>query len=238
CEVCLGGMMVIPLAFMFLDIHNARIDSTFSLAFNVLPTVFHRMPMGDAFGAMFFSMIFIAAVTSSISMLQPAIAFLEEGFSMGRRLSVTLLAFIVTLGALIVIYFSKDLIALDTADFWVGNFLVFVFGLIQTILFGWVFGVERGRQEMLNGAEIPVPRLYWFIIKYVSPVYLLAIFIGFCWYNLGSYWKSITDPNHREVPFVLAFIVGVGLFFGILIWLAGKRWDEQRPLPAEEDVIP
>ncbi|MCE5229633.1 sodium:calcium symporter, partial [bacterium] len=54
CEVCLGGMMVIPLAFMFLDINNAKLDSTFSLAFTVLPTVFHRMPLGDVFGAMFF----------------------------------------------------------------------------------------------------------------------------------------------------------------------------------------
>ncbi len=239
CEVCLGGMMTIPLAYLFLDVqatHNIRLDSSFSLGFTVLPTVFHRMPMGDLFGGLFFFMLFIAAITSSISMLQPAIAFLEEGFGLGRRFSVLLLAFIVSLGALIVIYFSKGLVALDTFDFWVGNYLVFTFGMIEFILFGWVFGARRAREEMLKGAEIPVPRIYWFLVKYVSPVYLLAIFLLFCRYKMKDYIVAIMQD--KVVEYVLAFIVSVAVFFGMLIWQAGKRWDERRPLRAEEDVIP
>lgn len=239
CEVCLGGMMTIPLAYLFLEVQgaqNIRLDSSFSLGFTVLPTVFHRMPLGDVFGAMFFFMLFIAAITSSISMLQPAIAFLEEGFALGRHLSVLLLAFIVSIGALIVIYFSKGLIALDTFDFWTGNFLIYFFGMVQTILFGWVFGIKRGRQEMLKGAEMPVPRMFWFVIKYVSPVYLLVIFVLFCYYNIGDYYRAaVKDP---AVIYVMAFILAVLVFFGLLIWLAGKRWDEERPIPAQEDVIP
>ncbi|MEN6627556.1 MAG: sodium-dependent transporter [Candidatus Sumerlaeia bacterium] len=237
CEVCLGGMMVIPLAFMFLDVRNVQLDSTFSVAFTVLPTVFHRMPLGDMFGALFFAMIFIAAITSSISMLQPAIAFLEEGFAMGRRLSVTLLALIVSIGALIAIFFSKNLLALDTMDFWVGNFLVFVLGMIQIILFGWVFGVERAKAEISKGAEIPVPRPFWFVVKYVSPVYLLAIFAGFCYDKLAGYYKTIFQSEDRVAAFVLTFVLAVALFFAVLIWLAGKRWEEKHPI-SEEDVIP
>ena len=92
-----------------------------ALGFHALPTVFCRMPAGDFFGTIWFVMLFVAAITSSLSMLQPGIAFLEEGFGLGRRASVTCLGFIVATGGLIVIYFSKDLLALDTMDFWIGH---------------------------------------------------------------------------------------------------------------------
>lgn len=239
CEVCLGGMMIVPLSFMFMDIQNVDLGSGLTLGFKVLPTVFHRMPMGDVFGALFFFMLFIAAITSSISMLQPAIAFLEEGFAMGRRFSVTLLALIVSIGAVMVIFFSKNLTALATLDFWVSNFLVFILGMIQIVLFAWVFGVRRARQEMLKGAEIPVPRVFWFVVKYISPVYLLAIFIGFCWRNLPDNYQAILDSKDRDVILlVLAFVFGVAIFFGVLVRLAGKRWEESHPIPLREDAIP
>ncbi len=237
CEVCLGGLMVVPLAFLFLDINQVGF-STFSLGFYTLPSVFHRMPFGDLFGFFFFLMLFIAALTSSLSMLQPAIAFLEEGFDLGRRLSVTFLAMIVSAGALIVVYFSQDLVALDTMDFWVGSFLIFVLAMIQTIIFGWVFGTTRGRREMMKGAEIKIPPFFWFVIKYVSPVYLIAIFVGFCWLNLPGYITAITEGKHRDIVlYVLAFLCAIAFFFGFLIHLAGRRWDRHAPLD-QEDSLP
>ena len=73
-----------------------------------------------------------------------------------------------------VVYFSKDLMALDTIDFWVGTFCIYVLATIQVILFGWVLGVERGMEELRRGAEIRIPPFVGYIIKYVSPVYLLV----------------------------------------------------------------
>ncbi len=145
-----------------------------------------------------------------------------------------LLAFIVSLGALIVIYFSKGLVALDTFDFWVGNYLVFTFGMIEFILFGGLRR-PRAREDMLKGRPNSVRHL-WFLVKYVSPVYLLAIFLLFCRYKMKDYIVAIMQD--KVVEYVLAFIVSVAVFFGMLIWQAGKRWDERRPLRAEEDVIP
>lgn len=176
CEVALGGLITIPAAVAFLGIDGVAGKGTFGLGFNVLPLVFSEMPFGAFFGAIFFFLLFLAAVTSSLSMLQPGIAFLEEAMGVGRKVSVGLLGFITAIGCGFVVYFSKEVKALDTMDFWAGTFLIFILATIQIILFSWVLGVERGFEEAHRGSAIRIPFFFKFIMKYVSPVFLLVIF--------------------------------------------------------------
>ena len=181
-------------------------------------------------------MLFIAAITSSLSMLQPAIAFLEEGFGMGRRLSVTCLGLVTAIGGLLVVYFSKNLLALDTLDFWVGTVCIFVLATIQVILVGWVFGIERTREEVKRGAAMQVPGVFWFIIKYVSPAYLLVIFGFWCYKNIPAKIAEIRGMSGEDrgtVLLMLAFIVVLLVFFCLLANLAGKRWHATGRLPVE-----
>jgi len=221
-EVCLGGLITIPAAFIFLGASGAT-GGTFGLGFNTLPVVFKYMPGGNFFGFIWFFMLFLAAITSSLSMLQPGIAFLEEGLNVGRRASVTLLGLLTALGSLFVIYFSKDLVALDTMDFWVGTALIFVLATLQVILFGWVLGVDRGLEEMRQGAELTPPRIFGFVIKWISPVYLLAIFFAWCIQNLPGYIRTLLQG---DVPlFTVLFILVLFIFFVVLVNLAGERWD-------------
>lgn len=234
CEVCLGGMIVVPVAFLFLGASGLSpevLDSTFQLGFHALPAVFNRMPYGNLFGGMFFFMLFMAAITSSLSMLQPAIAFLEQGFDLGRRASVACLSLIVAMGGLVVVYFSKDMIALDTMDFWIGTVCIFILATIQVITVGWIFGVKRAKEEIHRGAELRVPDFFWFIIKYISPLYLIVIFVGFCVTALPGRIESIISlqkADRDSVVFVLIFLALLVIFFGVLVHLAGKRWAGQR----------
>lgn len=190
CEVALGGLISIPAAYVFLGVAGVAGMGTFGLGFNVLPLVFSQMPAGEIFGAVFFFLLFLAAVTSSLSMLQPGIAFLEEVIAINRKQSVAILGLITSLGCIFMVYVSKDLKALDTVDFWVGTFLIFVLATIQVIIFGWVFGVERGFKEMHKGAEIRVPNFMKFVIKYVSPLYLVTIFVMFIIFSVFGYNKE------------------------------------------------
>ncbi len=186
-EVCLGGLITIPAAFVFLGLAaKGYADSTFALGFVALPNVFAMMPAGQFFGFLWFFMLFVAAITSSVSMLQPVIAFLEEGFGLKRHASAAVLGLISALGVAFVMYFSKNLVALDTFDFWVGSVLIFVLAMIQAIMYGWVFGIDRGNAELHRGAHIRIPWFVQLMIKYVVPVYLAAIFLGFCFLSLPS----------------------------------------------------
>lgn len=233
CEVCLGGMITVPVAFLFLGAANLDKDvlgSTMALGFHALPAVFNRMPAGDLFGAIWFTMLFIAAITSSLSMLQPAIAFLEDGFDLGRKASVTCLGFVVATGSLIVVYFSKDLLALDTMDFWVGTVCIYILATLQVITVGWIFGIKNAKKEIQRGAEIKIPNIFWFIIKYVSPLYLLTIFALWCYTSIPQKVEDIRSlpvDDRNTVLFTLLFIAAVLLFFGVLVYLAGRRWRER-----------
>src|SRR5690606_30991865 len=119
CEVALGGLITIPASVAFLGVAgvSGALGSTFALGFNVLPMVFSAMPMGSFFGFLFFFLLFLAAVTSSLSMLQPGIAFLETATGINRKQSVAILGCITATGTLITVYFSRDFKVLDTLDF-------------------------------------------------------------------------------------------------------------------------
>src|SRR6478735_499889 len=106
-EVCLGGLITIPAAFMFFGAMNdSNQYGTFALGFKVLPNVFAMMPAGQMFGFLWFVMLFLAAITSSLAMLQPVIAFFEEGFGLKRHASVAFLGLLCVLGSALVVYFS------------------------------------------------------------------------------------------------------------------------------------
>jgi len=225
CEVALGGMITIPAAFMFLGPAGAG-GSTFSLGFVTLPMVFESMPLGQLVGTVFFFLLFLAALTSSVSMLQPAIALLEEGLGLNRRASVSLLGFVTLIGAGFVLYFSKDLVALDTLDFWAGTFFIYILATFQVILFGWVLGIERGYAEIQRGAEVRVPRFWMYVIKYVSPIFLLLVFGAFVYQQLTTRKDNrllaiAQDPVVRLSVF---FLLAVAVLFMLLVAQSVRRW--------------
>lgn len=241
CEVALGGLITVPAAFMFLGAAGVVGQGTFELGFKVLPLVFSHMPMPSLFGFLFFFLLFLAAVTSSLSMLQPGIAFLEEGLGLTRKQSVTLLGLLTSVGSLFVIYFSKNLKALDTMDFWVGTVFIFMMATIIIIYFGWGMGIERGFEEAHRGADIKIPRIFKFIMKYVSPAYLLIIFTLFVVFKVfgwdpktgkftpAGYVQDLIGPNSNGVARVtVLFIIITVVFFAMLTSLAGKRWAKQK----------
>lgn len=244
CEVALGGMITIPAAFVFLGYEVVQNPpGTFGLGFVTLPNVFNHMWAGWFFGFVFFFLLFLAAVTSSLSMLQPAIALLEEGLGLGRRSSVALLGFITAVGSAFVVYFSKNLTALDTLDFWIGTFAIYLLATVQVIMFGWVLGVDRGFEELQRGAEIRIPSFWKFVIKYISPLYLLIVFGFWCYSELIAVPADPTKLTRLEqiresrvVQVSIGFMIMVGLLFLLLVGQSVKRWEAAEQACEGEEV--
>ena len=106
---------------------------------------------------MFFLLLFIAGITSSVAMTQPAIAFLEDEFKWKREKAVkAVFAVLVLCSALVIGFFRFGF--LDELDFWAGTFGLVVFAAIEIVLFSWVFGLKKGWVEMHKGADLKVPR--------------------------------------------------------------------------------
>jgi|UniRef100_UPI00404AF48D neurotransmitter:Na+ symporter, NSS family len=248
CEVGLGGLITVPAAFIFLGTAGIVGQGTFGLGFNVLPEVFAHMPGGQVFSSIFFLLLFLAAITSSLSMLQPGIAFLEEGLNINRKQSVALLGFVTAIGTLFIWYFSKDLKALDTIDFWVGTVMLFIQATILVIIFGWGLGIKRGWEIAHEGAEMRIPNAFKFIIKFVTPAFLLLIFSLFMMQNVFGWNYSFSNPEFNPTSYVLdlmgsadvpassvarlsvAWIIIMTVFSLILVNIAGKNWAKRETL--------
>jgi len=221
-EVCLGGLITIPAAFLFLGIAVAS-KGTFGLGFNALPIVFQYMPAGRWFGFIWFFMLFLAAITSSLSLLQPVTAFLEEALGVGRKGSVAIVAALTGAGNLFVIYFSKNLAALDTLDFWAAQVGILIFGTLEVLVLSWVLGAGRGYAAALEGAELRPPRwVFTVLMRFITPAVLLAVFVLWCYYYAGDYVRRLGAGG---VPaYAMGVIVAVLAFFLVMVYLADRRW--------------
>lgn len=224
-EVGFGGMITLTASVVFLGLSGtaaAVATGSFGLGFNTLPVVFaHMGPLGNLVGAIWFFMLFLAAITSSISMYQPAVAFLKEATGASHGKATSLLVILGTIGSGLTIWFTKDGTFWSTLDFWVGTFLIFVTAAILIILFSWVFGIERGWREMHDGSVLRIPPLFKFVMKWVAPLYLLVVFVGFCIQNLPAAVRQVLG----SVPAKLA----IGLILGTLVLAAiAVRHGERR----------
>ncbi len=227
-EVIIGGSVVITAACVFFGAsETVKIaeGGAVNLGFVTMPLIFTKMLGGQFFALIWFALLFIAGITSSISMLQPAIAFMEDELRFSRHKSVALLALICFVMCQFPILGLKQGL-LDDLDFWGGTFLIVLFGLVQVVIFGWVFGMGRGWKELHTGADIRIPRIYRFIIKFVTPTYI-AILLA-VWFIQESF-SVITMagyPPENHLYILVLRLVLLALFGGFcyLIHYAWKKY--------------
>ena len=220
-EIALGGMITIPAAFLFLGVAGIS-DSTFALGFQTLPNIFARMPLGQLIGFLWFFLLFLAALTSSVSMLQPALAFFKEGLRMTKKKALSLLVLLSLVGTGFILYFSKDAKALDTLDFWIGTVLIYILATFIVLLFAWVLNAKTSFAEAEEGSLIRIPPIFIFILKYISPVYLVGIFILWLQDNLSNYVQEVQKEPVVAYTFIL--IAALFIFFLTAIFLSRKKW--------------
>jgi NSS family neurotransmitter:Na+ symporter len=228
-EVILGGSIIIPAAFIFFgpaQIQNIAHSGMFNLGFVTMPLILSRLPLAHLMGFIWFFLLFLAGVTSSVSLAQPAVAFLEDEFNINRKRAVGIFVVVAFLLCQPAVFFLKHGVV-DELDFWGGTFFLVIFATIETILFAWVFGMERAWEEVHHGAELAVPRVYKFIIKYITPLFLFII-LG-AW--LYQEWIPIIFMQKvppENMPYVLATRIGLAAIFIILAVLVKIAWDKKR----------
>ncbi|HEB53159.1 MAG TPA: sodium:calcium symporter [bacterium] len=228
-EVVLGGLITITASVVFVGVAatmEGASGGSVSLGFKTLPMVFAQMPGGTFFGAAFFLILFLAAITSSLSMLQPTKAFFEESLGVSRQVSTLMVTAWGLVGNFFVLWYSKGLVALDTIDFWVGTFFILVVAAVQIIAFGWVFGVDKAIAEAHTGANMRIPAVYRFIIKYVSPLFLLVVIVGFCINNVPGYLQTLfadtENAGYARTTWILILLTIGGIV--AITAIGAKRW--------------
>lgn len=161
-----------------------------SLLFEVLPFIFSQMPAGGVIAILFFVALLVAALTSSVSILEVGVAWLVEEKHMSRK-KASLVIFVGTwiLGVICSLSFGPlshirifgDII-FDFLDKFSSNVLMTVGALVIVLFVGWKMKKEDVRSEFTNGGTLRTEgRLFgimYFIIRYAAPAAILVIMIS------------------------------------------------------------
>ena len=226
-EVVLGGSLVIPAAFAFFGaagVASIAKGGAFNLGFVTMPLILQKSGGGNFFGFLWFFLLFIAGVTSSISLAQPAVAFAEDEFNLSRKRACMVIGVSVFILCQPVI-FMLDKGVLDELDFWGGTVCLVLFATIEAILFAWVFGMNKAWAEMHVGSDITIPKVYRFIIKYVTPTFLITILLTWLFQD----WLAVITMRgvaKANLPFVLGtriMLIFIFLVLVVLVWVAWKK---------------
>jgi neurotransmitter:Na+ symporter, NSS family len=188
----MGGFMVFPAVFAF----GLQPDAGTALTFKTLPAVFEMMPAGYLVGTLFFMLLTVAALTSSISMLEVPVAWLLDEKGLSRNVAswgVGLMAFVVGVPSALSAGGSRFLTEieflgktgfLDIMDLLVGTLLIVVIALLCSLFTGWVWKTQGAVEEISRGCPtfqrpflggISLARIWSVFVRWVCPVVIGVI---------------------------------------------------------------
>lgn len=179
----LAGMAIFPIVFAY----GLEPGAGPGLIFKTLPLAFGQMPGGPFFGMLFFILLVFAAWSSSISLIEPLVAWLVENHNMNRvTASVMSGIFAWLLG--IATIFSFNLMSgvklfgktfFDLLDFLTANIMLPLGGLFIAIFATWVMSRESSRDELaLVGKAEPVYFIWYFLTRFITPIAVIVVFLN------------------------------------------------------------
>ncbi|MFA6617830.1 MAG: sodium-dependent transporter [Candidatus Neomarinimicrobiota bacterium] len=161
------------------------------LVFNVLPAVFSQMPGGSIFASLFFLLLSIAALTSTISILEMLVSTLMDEFKMNRHTVVILLSIsIFILGIPSALSFGElegvrifGLSLFDSMDYLSANILMPLGGLFIALFVGWNLKREEVMGELFSGfrdgsGNRKLANSWYFLLKYIAPILIILVFLS------------------------------------------------------------
>ena len=178
----LAGLAIFPIIFAF----NLEPNSGPGLVFVSMLSAFQQMQFGQIIGPFFFILLSIAALSSSISLLEPGVAYLsEEGFLSRKRSALGISFFAWTLGIGTVLSFNllSDFNLtpgrnfLDSMDFIANQILLPLGGMLIAIFVGWFMNQNLISNE-IGHINFYIYRLWKFFIKFIAPISVASIFIS------------------------------------------------------------
>lgn len=179
----LAGLMIIPAVVAFNGGDPSKINAGPGLMFITLPRVFESMPFGGFVGTLFFILVFFAALTSSISLMETVVSMVQDKLHWGRKVSTVVVTVgILAIGSLSVYGYGPlsnftifGMQMLDFFDFISNSVLMPIVAFLTCILVGHIVGTKVIAEEVgLNGKFVG-EKLHRVMIRWIAPIFLVAI---------------------------------------------------------------
>lgn len=182
----LAGLMVIPAVFAFSTEAAESLQAGPSLMFITLPKVFASMGAGTIAGILFFLLVFFAALTSAISLLETSVSSLSQQFHISRNKAIVIMAFVMLVfGTTSCLgYGVWDFISifgmafLDFYDFLTNSIMMPIAALATCILIIKVVGFQKIIDEVKISSPFKREKMYVFFMKYLASFFLIIILLS------------------------------------------------------------
>ena len=188
----MAGVMIIPAVFAFDPTQISK--SGPGLMFVVLPQVFNSMPMSNTMGLLFFFLVFAAAITSAISIMETIVACVCDHTNLSRRLAVVIVGLssiaiscLPALGYNVLsgVKFFGRFDILDFMDFITNSVLMPICALLICLFVTFGIGTKAIEDEVLLCGKFGRRKLFNVMIKYIAPIFILAVFVSSVLNSLG-----------------------------------------------------
>lgn len=178
----IAGVIIFPAVFTF----GAEPSAGPKLVFEVLPDIFHQMPGGIVWSSLFFLLLLLASLTSTISMSEICVAYLNEQWGMSRRKAVAVNTGVaMALGTLCALSFGPladfticGKTVFNLFDYVASNIIMPLGGMLISVFTGWVL-----KRTVLQRELSPAPRALVhalaFSLRYLAPGAIAIIFIAY-----------------------------------------------------------
>ncbi len=182
----LAGLMIIPAVFAFSTEAAASLQAGPSLMFITLPKVFASMGAGTIAGILFFLLVFFAALTSAISLLETSVSSLSQQFRISRNKAIFIMAVVMLVfGTTSCLgYGVWDFISifgmafLDFYDFLTNSIMMPIAALATCILIIKVVGFQKIIDEIKISSSFKREKMYVFFMRYLTPIFLIIVLLS------------------------------------------------------------
>lgn len=153
------------------------------LLFQTLPVAFGEMTGGWFFGTLFFGLVIMAAFSSSISLIEPAVSWFDQNWGIKRKKAAWILGFLIWfigIGSVLSfnewsdVYFFADRTFFDSVDFITANIMLPLGGLLMAVFVAWVFKDESRQAEL--SLQDKGMRFFLVVLKWVTPTAIIIVF--------------------------------------------------------------
>lgn len=182
----LAGLMIIPAVFAFHGGEESALGKGPSLMFVTLPKVFDSIWGGQVIGTVFFILVLLAALTSSISLAETVVSVVQDKFKIDRKVTC-----LIVLGGCLLLGLPSalgygalggvkiiGLQFLDFFDFISNSILMPIVAICTCVFIGFVLKTKAVEEEIEISAPFKAKKLFNVIIKYIAPIFLVAILVS------------------------------------------------------------
>lgn len=185
----MSGIAIFPAVFAF----GIEPSSGPGLVFMSLPNVFGEMSGGYIFGILFFALLFLAALTSTISILEAVVAYVVDNFKMDRKKAAVLCTIVISLVGVVASLSNGDVLGhiliggqniFDFLDSTTANYFLTSAALISVLFIGWSLDSKVIEKQLSNDGTLQVSgliKVFRFLTKYIVPVAIILVFL----FNIG-----------------------------------------------------